>query len=679
MLLQKRTKLAALMSLTLPVVATAEGEVRLEDVSVISASGYEQNLKDASASMAVIDQQQMGRKPVRDLGEIIESIPGVDVNANASSGNQNFSIRGFGMDYTLILIDGKRQNAANGFFTDGMGSTASSFIPPASMIERVEVIKGPASTLYGSDAVGGVINIITKRHRDQASGSITLESQIQQDPDLYGNRYGINGYFSLPLTKDSLSLDFRFKGNKKNAGDLRDPDGYKNWNAKTKSSSFGARLNQIINSANSVYIDFERNIDSPKLQSYNKRGGSYFKYTFKKDTAVINHDGEYDFGSINSYLQYNHIWNNKFFKGIDSKIYNAQSKAVLPFDFGENGSLISTIGIAVEHEQLKTRKGSRNYSFPGVKKQTTTALFNENEYYIRDNLILTAGLRYVHSDLFGSMFTPRAYLVWHLNDQATLKGGISKGYKTPSARDLNDGFSDHGSRTVVFGNPELVPEESTNYELGVDVGLFNAGRLSATAFLIDFENKLHRESLVGKIDGITCVTSKNWNLPDGIEHSCRRNINLDKTQTRGLELGFKSKKFNGFHVDASYTWMEQKYKSGKNDGKRIEELPKHVASVKLNYEQGRLNTFFKARARLDTLAGRRNKSKNFTKYRDFYVFDLGGSYQIDKNQTINIVLGNVFDTNFYRPFLDAKSKRYKNAYQDYSVGRNLWISYRYDF
>lgn len=72
------------------------------------------------------------------------------------TGTYDFSIRGFGSSYTLVLIDGKRQSVTNGFYDNGFSGSESGYLPPLSMIERIEVIRGPASILYGSDAVGGV-------------------------------------------------------------------------------------------------------------------------------------------------------------------------------------------------------------------------------------------------------------------------------------------------------------------------------------------------------------------------------------------------------------------------------------------------------------------------------------------------------------------------------------------
>lgn len=132
------------------------------DRVVVTAGGYEQDIKDAPASISIIPKEEIMTRPIRDLGDAVQDIPGVSVEMQKTGGN-TISMRGLGSAYTLILIDGKRQNVAQGFSTNGFGEALNANIPPLSMIERIEVIRGPASTIYGSDAMGGVINIITKK------------------------------------------------------------------------------------------------------------------------------------------------------------------------------------------------------------------------------------------------------------------------------------------------------------------------------------------------------------------------------------------------------------------------------------------------------------------------------------------------------------------------------------
>src|SRR5690606_227505 len=120
---------------------------------VISASVVELNITDATASISVISQDDLQQKRDNNLSHALVDVEGIDIGkGTGKTGGLNISIRGMESKYTLILIDGRRQNAAGNVTPNGFGETSTSFMPPLSAIERIEVIRGPMSTLYGSDA-----------------------------------------------------------------------------------------------------------------------------------------------------------------------------------------------------------------------------------------------------------------------------------------------------------------------------------------------------------------------------------------------------------------------------------------------------------------------------------------------------------------------------------------------
>lgn len=116
------------------------------DELVVSASGFEQKVTDAPASISVISQQNLQQSQFSNLAEALETVEGVDVRqSTGKTGGLNISIRGLPSEYTLILIDGRRQNPPGNVTPNGFGDTSTSFIPPLSAIERIEVIRGPMS------------------------------------------------------------------------------------------------------------------------------------------------------------------------------------------------------------------------------------------------------------------------------------------------------------------------------------------------------------------------------------------------------------------------------------------------------------------------------------------------------------------------------------------------------
>ena len=173
---------------------------------VVTDSGYGQKIEYAPASISVITAEDLEKRSYSDITDALKNVPGVFVSGGGS--NQTISIRGMGADYTLFLIDGKPMNDGKLLTTNGGVHGANvNFLPPVEAIERIEVIRGPSSSLYGSDAMGGVINIITKKHQDKLTASIRTE-YIKADKSNEVNNDATNTslYLNAPLIKDLLSL-----------------------------------------------------------------------------------------------------------------------------------------------------------------------------------------------------------------------------------------------------------------------------------------------------------------------------------------------------------------------------------------------------------------------------------------------------------------------------------------
>ncbi|RDU73770.1 TonB-dependent receptor [Helicobacter aurati] len=173
------------------------------DSVVTTAGGFAQSLLLAPASISVVKPEEILTRPVRDIAEAISLVPGVDIdNGVGKTGGYGISIRGMGQAYTLILIDGKRVDgsAQGAIFPNGFGESLTSFMPPIAAIERIEVIRGPASTLYGSDAIGGVVNIITKKNFNKWGATVTYDYTLQELKQ-FGNSQSASFYVAGPLTQ----------------------------------------------------------------------------------------------------------------------------------------------------------------------------------------------------------------------------------------------------------------------------------------------------------------------------------------------------------------------------------------------------------------------------------------------------------------------------------------------
>ena len=179
--------LAAFSGLALQV--QAQETVELDEVKV-TAGRVEQELMDVNMSVSVITQEEIRRSSARNVGELLEDIPGVRINNDGGQGMKRIKIRGEDAFRTLVMIDGQK-------VSEHKSMSGSPMLIDPSMIERIEVIKGPASVLYGSDAIGGAINIITKKggtkpiEGEVLAGMNTSASGKNASGSIYG---GIDGW-----------------------------------------------------------------------------------------------------------------------------------------------------------------------------------------------------------------------------------------------------------------------------------------------------------------------------------------------------------------------------------------------------------------------------------------------------------------------------------------------------
>ena len=177
---------------------------------VVSAAGFEQKIKDAPASITVISAEDLKNKRINSIADALVDVEGVDISPTAGkTGGLNIRIRGMDAEYTLVLIDGRRQNSTGDITPNGFGESNNSFIPPISAVERIEIIRGPASTLYGSDAIGGVVNIITKKVSPEWTGAVRLEGTINPNYSDFGNQRSVDAYVTGPLIQNLLGIQLR--------------------------------------------------------------------------------------------------------------------------------------------------------------------------------------------------------------------------------------------------------------------------------------------------------------------------------------------------------------------------------------------------------------------------------------------------------------------------------------
>ena len=709
---------------------------------VVSAAGYEQKIKDAPASITVITAEDLKKKGITTIADALSDVPGVDIrNGQGKTGGLNIQMRGLNQAYTLILIDGQRQNTSGSIGPNGFGEFSTSFMPPLASIERIEVIRGPMSTLYGSDAMGGIINIITKKVSNEWTGNISLEQTVQENSDI-GDSWKTSAVVNGPLIQDVLGMQLRgdfFHRN--NSERLVDPaksinqgsQGRDPRTVEANNYSIGSKLTYKMNDSLTSWLDFdhsEQRFDNSdarlgELYEYHRTNGTITgvgsykdEIKFLRDRVSAGVDADLSFGTWKTFAsQVKSKQEGRRLPIGNAPAYNYYSDGTANREL-ENTDLTidSRIVASIKNHKLtsgieyKDGETIDNSAGNGVKfAQDSWSIFAEDEWRLADSLAFTFGGRYEDHSAFGGHFTPRAYLVWNTNDYVTLKGGVSTGYKVPTANDLHsgiNGFSSQG-KSVTLGNPDLKPEKTTNYEIGFTFDNLNNFNITTTGFYTQFkdiitsdasvfENCIWASRPVGQPPAANCMTVGNFDNQQNFTFKG----NADKAESYGIELATSYDISSSFNLKANYTWIESEITEGTNKGQAIENTPRHAANLTGTwYINDQFTTWLEAeykskRKRFE------NPNLNVNTIREvevtnnelkaYELFNIGASYKVNNQVTLSGRVNNLLNQDFgeYNTFINADgdltnaflyTKTTSGIAGTYIPDRNYWLSVSYDF
>ncbi|MEG8221449.1 TonB-dependent receptor [Sphingomonas sp. HH69] len=694
-----RVSMLALVAGLSPWTAMAQAPDEAEDQSnaiVVTAAGYAQDIVEAPASITVLGREELQEKRFGSLAEALQDVQGVDVGGEAGkTGGLNISIRGMPSDYTLVLIDGRRQNAPGGVTPNGFGETSTSFLPPFSAIEQIEVVRGPMSTLYGSDAMGGVVNIITRKVGDRWVGTATAESTIQGD-DRFGNIQSVNGFAQGPVIDNLVGLTLRGSVFHREGSDIPipgDPALTLGRNpVRSDIYTYGGRLTFTPHADHDLWIEYDRN-----EQSYDNSegrlgtlgsGGYAPEQQFNRSNYVLAHSWRMGFGQLDTTLTRNDT------ETIGRLIPNGTPGAtpgsprtlearndIIDSRFaGKVGALAFTVG--GQYWKARMVEGVAPEPF----KFTQWAGFAEATWMIVDGFNLTGGARYDDHSTFGSKWSPRAYAVWNINDNMTLKGGVSRGFKTPRVEQIAEGIIGFGGqgRIPLIGTPGLTPETSTSYEAGLyyDSHGFFSGNV--TVFNNDFDDK------IATGPGIpNCQFAGNPNRPGCLDVGpfptvdlLGQSINIDKARTRGVEVATRFAFTPRLSLSANYTYTESEQLSGAEEGLPLVGMPKHMLNGNLRWKLGdKASVWARAEIRSSRYRGNNAQQSAVGDFRGYELFHIGGSYQIAPAFRLAATVNNIFDTDYaeYLSYDSAGADVFTSAYAINQEGRRLWLSATMDF
>lgn len=542
-------------------------------VVTASAGGVAQQVQDAPASISVITRSELESRPFRDLAEALSSVAGVVATGGSDRGEIN--IRGMGSAYTLTLIDGKRTDSREtSRLSDGYGQM-NAWTPPVSAIERIEVVKGPMSALYGADAMGGVINIITRKVASEWGGELAADVLLQQHARSGDARQG-SFFLTGPISKELLGLQVYGQYSR------RDEDaihyGYrdsKRGNITAKVALTPTRDHDLVFEANHT----EQRVRQAPGKSIDPDCGLYSFYgcaaPYDKKVDVdrfsLSHTGRWAFGTSETYVQQEKFDVSSQDIHLTNKEFRTSWAIVL-------GSHLMTVGGGMGRNELHDSASNTVTSLYDITR-TQKSAFAEDAWYLADAFTLTTGARLDDDDRYGKHWSPRIYGVWNVGPQWTVKGGVTSGFKSPGITQIDVGFASTSGVGNIYGNPDLKPEKSLNQEIGV---LYHNAGLSGALSL--FNNKFKDKiNVVACAPGDACYTFAGGAGFSGPLYP-QTYANVDRALTRGVEATMGLPLARGLTLDTNYTYTYSRQQSGAYAGKPLNKLPRHLLASTLNYK-----------------------------------------------------------------------------------------------
>lgn len=569
---------------------------------VVTATKTEGYQAESGSSTTVITAEEISKTGKGTVLEVLKTVPSVSVTQNGAMGGLTaVYLRGAKPGHTLVLIDGIEAN-------DPMATDRSFNFAHLTVdnIERIEVVRGPQSPLYGSDAIGGVINIITKKGRGKSRVEVSCEGGSY---DTIKQEMGVSG------GADKLDYSFSVSGRRSNgiskAADTAEEDDYENT---ALSSRMGykilddASLNLVLRWTDAVTgLDDGAYEDDPNYTAWwrnlaarlslDQALTSWWGHNLSFSYNDVRRKDRDEKDSIDT-TEDKQSW----FKGDNKKLEWQHNFSPVDWD-------MLTCGFEYEEE----RGSAYNRSRAVVTKLDRETVNNrgwylQNQFKLGGALFFTPGLRIDDHELFGAESTYKVSLAYIIAlTQTRLKANWGTGFKAPSLYQLYS----------IYGNTGLQPDESRSFDYGFEQSFYKDKiLLDLTYFENDFKKMIEWDSATYKYK------------------------NVDNAETEGWEIGCSFKPLKSLTLGVNYTHTQTK---DKDINKKLTRRPENQVSVDLSW-------LFVEKGCLSLAAGyvghRWDDSANTRKMEPYTQVDLFTSYDLTDNLQIFGRIENLFDRTF---------------------------------
>lgn len=702
--------------------AAEEKAVEQAEVDTVYVTAEKQ--LQQSLGVSRISKDDIDKRPVaNDISEFVRTMPGVNLTGNTATGQRGnkrqIDLRGMGPENTLILIDGKPVNSRQSERISMRGernTRGDSNWVPVEEIESITVLRGPAATRYGSGAMGGVVNIVTKKVSKEFKGQVNLyANQPQDSKEGATRRIGFN--LSGPIIQDTLG--FRIYGNlNKTDADAADINaGHGNDSAAgvegVRNKDIAGRLQWKISPAQTLILD----------SSYSRQGNIYNGDTqnsnppardkvalynglvnSKAETArlyrsafSLTHDGAWEWGDTKNVISYERTVNSHLPEGlaggpegsytgldfVQSRLKNLRfsSEANIPFKLGVDNVL--TVGAEFTDSKLDDPASNSQ----GFKDQGKTDVFNgisamrggkasQRNWaaYVEDNISLTdkthliPAIRFDHNSASGSNWSPALNFSHQIGENWLVKGGVARAYKAPNLYQTNPDFilytrgqgcpldMPSDLRCYYMGNNNLKPETSINKEIGLEFNK-NGWQASATYFHNAYRNKI----VIG--DQLIATSNiGNWLL---------QWENTPKATISGIEGNLVIPLHDTLKWSNNFTYM---HKSEDYQGNPLSLVPKHTINSTLSWtpnerfdanltftHYGRTKPRGVAINRLERDGNPRagvaalSSEHSQTQVGSYGIWGINAGYNWNKRVAVRGGISNLFDKKLYRTTAGAQT------------------------
>jgi len=578
--------------------AFAEEEKQEEEQVVVIANRTERPLADVGASVTVIDEDEIRESQEAAVLDLLRTTPGVTVSRNGAIGAvSTLRIRGAEAGQTLVLIDGIKVNdlsAPAGEFNFANLTTAN--------IERIEVLRGPESTLYGSDAIGGVINIVTKKAGKPFSAGIQVEG---------GSFATVNSALNLGLKKDRFSGNFSFNAFRTSGISAADSENSNSERDKFRTVSGQTNLLYALSNALTAEGFFRFADSRTEYDSYDFLSGAFVDGDGVTDNEEllgafalkwIGFGGQFEGRARVSWANTDRLDSEFSAPAFSSDSKNRTVDLLATVHISARTSLIAggqfqANGIEAEVFGLfaSTLSGEADIN----------SVFSEVSFSPKDNLHLTAGVRHDDHERFGGHTTFRVTANFRIPETGTiLRANWGEGFKAPTLFQL---FS-------AFGDPALRPEQAAGWEIGAEQPLFhNKARLTVTYFFRKTKNQIDFDLMTFSYG------------------------NIARSRAKGIEVILIADLADNLTVSGNYTRLDA---VNPDTGLQLPRRPKNIFNATVTW---------RPTGKLSLVAGLNSTGRQIdgaVTLQGFRVVDVRASYRVDDQISFYGRIENALDADY---------------------------------